>query len=298
MLFTHFTINNRPEVVLDMANKTTKKVTASVKKPVSAGTKKPAKAAKKGDTRSYYDKDIKLLWGLAAARCAFKKCRKECVAEGTKTDRAAIFGKIAHIVAHSDTGPRADPTYDKKLRDKYENLILLCGNDHDIVDFQPNTYTILDLRGWKTEHEIWVRASLAQEIPSVGFAELEVTTKALLSQPMKPEEILTLTPPLEKMGKNNLTSDSHYLVSLGMSKSREVETFVSHVALIDSDFPERLKAGFVEQYNKFREQGIEGDELFTLMHQFASGDSSDFKKQASGLAVLMYLFEKCEVFEV
>ena len=82
-----------------------------------------------------------------------------------------------------------------------------------------------------------------------------------------------------------------------MSKSSEVETFVTHVAFMDSDFPERLKGGFVEQYNKFREQGIEGDELFNLMHQYASGYSSDFKKQASGLAVLMYFFEKCEVFE-
>lgn len=98
--------------------------------------------AKKTDTRSYFDKDLKLLWGLAAARCACKKCRVECVAEGTAKDRAAIFGKIAHIVAHSDTGPRADPSYPKKLRDKYENLILLCGNHHDIVDVQENTYTV------------------------------------------------------------------------------------------------------------------------------------------------------------
>lgn len=267
-------------------------------KKADKATKKADATAKKSDSRSYLDKDIKLLWGLSAARCAFQKCRKECVAEGTSKDRAAIFGKIAHIVAHSDVGPRADSTYPKELRDRYENLVLLCGNDHDIVDYQPNTYTISDLRGWKTEHEQWVRSSLAQEIPSVGFAELEVISRGLLSQPMKPEEVLTLTPPLEKMAKNKLTTQSNYLVSLGLSKASEVETYVSHVALIDSEFPERLKGGFVEQYNKFREQEVEGDELFHLMHQYASGYSFDFKRQAAGLAVLMYFFEKCEVFEV
>ncbi len=99
--------------------------------------------------------------GLAAARCAFPSpnCRVQCVSEGTELDRAAIFGKIAHIVAHSDIGPRADPTYPKELRDKYENLILLCGNHHNIVDYQHNTYTINDLRSWKSDHERWVRIS-------------------------------------------------------------------------------------------------------------------------------------------
>src|ERR1051325_989590 len=227
------------------------------------------KVEKNREARSYADKDIKLLWGLAAARCAFEQCRCECIVEGTAHDRAAVFGKIAHIVAHSDTGPRADPSYPKHLRDKYENLILLCANDHDKVDYQHNTYTIIDLRGWKVEHEQWVRISLAKEIPSVGFSELEVISKGLLSQPMKPVDTFPLTPPAEKMKKNGLTQQSHFLISLGLSKAREVEAYVNHIAFIDSDFPERLKGGFLEQYKKFREQGIEGDELFNLMHQYA-----------------------------
>jgi hypothetical protein len=252
---------------------------------------------KKTQARYYTEKDIKLVWGLAAARCAFPGCRVECVAEETEHDRAATYGRIAHIAAHSDTGPRADASLSKKDRDKYENLLLLCANDHDKVDFQPNTYTIDDLRRWKNEHEQWVKASLAQEIPSIGFAELEVISRGLLSQSLNPVETLTLTPPAEKMRKNGLTGNINYLVFVGLSKAREVEDYVSHVAKRDSEFPERLKAGFLEQYNKLTADGIVGDELFSLLMQFASGNSSDFKRQAAGLAVLMYLFEKCEVFE-
>lgn len=254
--------------------------------------------AKKTDKRSYLDKDIKLLWGLAAARCAYMvKCRIECVAEATGKDRAAVLGKIAHIVAHSDSGPRADPSYPKELRDRYENLILLCGNHHDVVDVQENTYTVGDLRGWKSEHERWVRVSLAQEIPSVGFPELEVVARGLLSRPMRPVENLTLTPPARKMERNLLTENSHFLISMGLSKVREVEEYVAHVSLIDPKFPERLKTGFRDQYDKYFEEGSRGDELFALLHQYASGFSYDFKRQSAGLAILTYLFEKCEVFE-
>jgi hypothetical protein len=254
---------------------------------------------KKPKARSYDDKDLKLLWGLAAARCGFglPKCRVECVAQATKLDRAAVLGQMGHIIAHGRTGPRADPTYPKELLNKYENLILLCGHHHPQVDGQASTYTVVDLRGWKSEHEQWVRASLAQEIPSVGFAELEVVARGLLSQPMRPVDNMTLTPPAQKMERNLLTENSHFLLSIGLSKAREVEEYVSHVSLIDPEFPERLKKGFREQYEKFLKEGSAGDELFALLHQYASGYSYDFKRQSAGLAVLTYLFEKCEVFE-
>lgn len=256
------------------------------------------KKKSKTESRYYLDRDIKLLWGQAAARCAFPNCRTECIAEETEHDRAATYGRIAHIIAHSDSGPRADLSFDKSQRNLYENLILLCANHHDIVDFQPNTYTISDLQGWKFDHENWVRVRLAQEIPGVGFAELEMVSQGLLNQPMKPVENLQLTPPQKKMKKNGLTSKSHFLISLGLSKAKEVEAYVTHVGLIDSAFSERLKSGFLVQYDKLRQEGSGGDQLFSLLHQFAGGyNSSDFKRQAAGLAVLMYLFEKCEVFE-
>lgn len=247
--------------------------------------------------RSYLDKDIKLLWGLAAARCAYPGCRILCIAEGTALNRSAIFGKIAHIVAHSDSGPRADLDYPKELRDRYENLILLCGNHHDIVDTQHNSYTVDDLHAWKKIHEEWVKTSLKAEIHQVNFAELEVVTKALLGAAMSPVQVFEATPVLEKMERNQISPDNLHIISIGMMKVREVGNYVGHVALVDPDFPERLKGGFVKEYQNQRDQGFRGDELFDRLHQFASGYSSNFKRSAAGLAILVYLFEKCEVFE-
>lgn len=248
-------------------------------------------------SRNYQDKDIKLLWGLAAARCGYPDCRLELVLQATERDNAAVIGKIAHIVAHSNSGPRADTNYSKDLRDRYENLILLCPTHHDMVDGHSDTYTVQDLRQWKLDHEAWVRGSLAREMPAVGFAELEITTKAILSAPSEPVTAFTITDPTQKMIRNQLTDNIRFHLTMGLGKAREVEKFVEHIASMDWQFPERLKAGFVAEYSRRWSEGLEGDALFEALREFASAGSQDFRKQAAGLAVLAYLFEKCEVFQ-
>ncbi len=248
-------------------------------------------------SRRYPAKDLKILWGLPAGYCAFPGCRQLCIAEAAQNDQAAIIGKIAHIQAHSDKGPRANPKLSASQRDCYENWILLCGTHHDLVDVQPNTYTVQDLRQWKHEVETWVRERLAQEMPEVTFAELEIVTKAIVQAPSFPSTNFVAPNPREKMNHNNLTERVHFLITLGIGKAREVEEFVEHVALRDSRFPERLKAGFISEYRRLQQEDFEGDSLFEALREFAYGKHRDFQKQAAGLAVLVYLFQKCEVFE-
>jgi 5-methylcytosine-specific restriction endonuclease McrA len=238
-----------------------------------------------------------MLYGRANGRCAFPNCKRDVIVDATKADPTKQIGKIAHIVAHSDTGPRADPGYPKKKRYTYENLILFCSSCHDIVDAQPNTYTVEKLKAIKSEHENWIRSSLATEMPNVGFPELEIVAKAIASPPDKPTEDLSITAPQEKMYRNNLSNQISHLVHIGMTRSREVSDYIQHLSMIDVDFPERLKAGFVTAYKKFQGEKLVNDALFEAMHDFASGGSNNFKRQAAGLAVLVYLFESCEVFE-
>jgi hypothetical protein len=248
-------------------------------------------------SRSYADKDLKLLWGLAAARCAFTDCRELLVAEATAADGAATLGGISHIVAHSNTGPRSDPQFPESERRKYPNLILLCDNHHRRVDVQPNTYTCDDLRGWKQRHETWVRDSLAAEVQEVGFAQLEVVARAIATHPMPPVTNFTATPPAKKMERNGLTEQVGLRLNVGYMKVRDVEAFVQCVSGLDAAFPEALKAGFVARYDALRGEGLDGDALFVALHEFASSGRWDFERQAAGLAVLVYLFDKCEVFE-
>ena len=99
-----------------------------------------------------------MLWGRAAGRCS--KCRKDLYEDETETDDPTLVGENCHIVAASDDGPRADPAMPIEQRDSYANLILLCRNDHKIVDTQVGEYTVQRLQDMKTEHEAWVRQQL------------------------------------------------------------------------------------------------------------------------------------------
>jgi len=207
------------------------------------------------------------------------------------------MARFAHIVASSDNGPRGDPGFSIGDRDKYDNLILLCSTCHDLVDGQPNTYTTVILRQWKTEHEAWVRDSLEATMSQVTFKELEEVCSAIATVPSPRESDLTLTDPARKMAKNGLTESVRFLIDIGVARSSLVQEYIQSKVDTDYDFPEVLKAGFLGEYYSLFATGLRGDDLFHGLRDFASGNRSSFERQAAGLAVLCYLFQTCEVFE-
>ena len=239
-------------------------------------------------------RDLKLLWGRAAGLCS--KCRRRLLVDATTQDRDAVLGEMAHVIAHGDEGPRADPALSASQRREYGNLVLLCPTCHTLIDKQEATYSCDVLRRMKSEHEAWVDERLADQMPEVGFAELEVVCKAIAAPASISTSDLDLTPPREKLAKNGLSSRIAMLVQMGMIKSGEVASYLANFSTFDDEFPERLKAGFIGQYQSAREGGLTGDALFVELHGFASG-GGDPVRAAAGLAVVVYLFETCEIFE-
>jgi len=239
-----------------------------------------------------------MLYGLAAGRCAFPACRRrEVVLDPDPTDGRKQIGKIAHIVGHSDSGPRGDASYPRKKLDTYENWVLLCPTCHDTVDALTSAHTIQNLRDLKTDHEKRVSQQLTVAISAVGFAELDIVTKAIAQNSPPENNDLTLTAPVAKIRKNGLSGRTQFLITMGLSKAREVGRFVEHVAQADPDFPERLKAGFTVEYDRLKVGSVSGDLLFEGLRAFAGGSFQEFSRQAAGLVVLTYLFERCEIFE-
>lgn len=259
-------------------------------------------------SRSYTDRDLKLLFGKAGMYCAFPHCRARLLATATEKDDEAVLAYIAHIVAHSDTGPRADPNFPKELRDKYPNLVLMCGHHHRLVDAQDSEYTIEQLRAWKEELEAWVEERLSEGMRDIHFAELEVVCKAITnSSEGLASTSLTAVPPARKMAYNDLTSVTSYRMTLGLMQAPQVASFLQEMATkIDPQFPKRLRQGFVSEYEALRANDVTGDALFMALHDFASdgatslsaGRDERFDLKSASLAVLCHLFEVCDVFEV
>jgi hypothetical protein len=80
--------------------------------------------------------------------------RPECanrlfVDTGTKSIHVA---EMAHIIAASGKGPRADANVTQADKGSYDNLILLCANCHTTIDKAPADFPDNTIRAWKRKH--------------------------------------------------------------------------------------------------------------------------------------------------
>ena len=230
-------------------------------------------------------------------RCAFPGCERQLTVDGHKSD-PAITGQAAHIAGEKPGAARYDSSMSDDQRNHYSNLIYLCGDCHTRIDKQECDFSVQTLLDMKATHECKVRDAMSEAFPDVGFPELEEATQWILQvEPGQTSHDFSLIPPEDKLKKNDLGNNSRYIITLYLSVAREVRSFVESVSQINDDFPERLKAGFLEKYFKLKREGFKGDDLFDLMCRFAQRGFKEQAKRSAGLAVLVYLFEACEVFE-
>lgn len=186
-------------------------------------------------------------------------------------------------------------------RNHVDNLIYLCGTCHTKIDTIPQgelDYPVARLKQIKADHEQKVRDGISDAFAEIGFAELQEATKWIKSaSPVTTAADFSLTALPEKLVKNNLGDGPKAIVTMALSVSRQVGDFVAGIAQDDEDFPDKLRAGFLAEYYRLRHAGHLGDELFELMCTFAQKGFKQQAQRSAGLAVLVYLFEACDVFE-
>jgi hypothetical protein len=95
---------------------------------------------------------IKKLFALSKNQCAFASCSTSIVQPGSET----VTGEVCHIKAKNPKGPRFDPKQTDEERHGFDNLVLMCGFHHTIIDDQPEIYTVEKLRQIKQTHEQYV----------------------------------------------------------------------------------------------------------------------------------------------
>ncbi len=234
-------------------------------------------------------------------KCALTDCRKDLMSEGESAE-PAVIGEAAHIYGESagtekkkaSARYRADMTDDE--RNHLDNLIYLCPNCHTKIDKQEADYPAKLLFEAKKNHDNWVASQLDEKMSEVTFAELDVAAKAISSGKHYINGDLSVIPPEEKIEKNSLSIEIAALIATGLSRSSEVTKYLSEMAKLDADFPERLASGFRDKYLEFKQE-LSGDQLFMALLDFAQKGQKDFKQKAASLAILSHLFHICEVFE-
>jgi hypothetical protein len=92
------------------------------------------------------------VWVRSGGRCAF--CNAYLL-ESELTLRPILLGEVAHNVAASDGGPRAEPCMPTEQRNSAENLLLLCGLHHPDSDkrAQLDLLTVEQVQALKAQHE-------------------------------------------------------------------------------------------------------------------------------------------------
>ena len=101
------------------------------------------------DARYISDRVKKQLYALSGNECANPLCHNKLV----YPDDNAKDDQICHIEAASPDGPRYNPNQTDEERRGFDNLILLCHRCHDMIDNNPDIYTVEILKKWKREHE-------------------------------------------------------------------------------------------------------------------------------------------------
>lgn len=89
------------------------------------------------------------LFADAAGLCQNPSCLQSLFPDQHTPSHIA---EMAHIIAASDYGPRADPNMDLGHRKSYNNLLLLCPTCHTMVDKAPENYPCHQLIEWKHNH--------------------------------------------------------------------------------------------------------------------------------------------------
>lgn len=110
-------------------------------------------------------KTRKILWSKSGNRCAF--CKQEIVKKIATPDSNFILGEECHIISSKKDGPRGNSIILKDY-DIYENLILLCANDHKLVDEFPETFTVDVLKVIKDNHESWIYEAIQKDLEELN----------------------------------------------------------------------------------------------------------------------------------
>src|SRR6266540_5200521 len=116
-----------------------------------------------------------LVWVRSGGRCAI--CNRYLLESGVAY-REVRLAELAHLVGQKPTpgSPRGQSPLGLEARDKADNILLLCANDHDEIDHPElvDLFTVDLLRQIKQRHEDRIR-----HVTNLGADSTTVVVRAV-----------------------------------------------------------------------------------------------------------------------
>lgn len=228
--------------------------------------------------------------------CAYPGCGRYLTHESASGEHVYV-GEAAHICGEKPGSARYDQSMTEIARNSVGNLIYLCTDHHTIIDKVESDWPADKLQELKEKHETKICQASEKAVAEVAFPELENAVKWVTNQAPASGGTFHLISPDKKITKNALSNGTRHIIAGALASRATVAAFVAAETQLDPDFPDRLKAGFCEHYFSWQKQGYKGDELFDLMCAVAQQGMCQQADRSAGVAVLVYLFEICDVFE-
>lgn len=188
------------------------------------------------DARYISDRVKKQLYALSGNECANPLCHNKLV----YPDDNAKDDQICHIEAASPDGPRYNPNQTDEERRGFDNLILLCHRCHDMIDNNPDIYTVEILKKWKQEHEDIYKNSNIDKVFSFSVPD------GLLSRDKEADNLF------DKITNNRFFN----LVGIGGSGKSSLAYLMMQKhkydfnEIVDVVVNNNIKDDFIEQINK------------------------------------------------
>lgn len=133
------------------------------------------------------------------------------------------------------------------------------------------------------------------DMSNIGFEDLKVVLETIAGQqPIEFPDLRIVSS--DKLYSNALSNNVETMLKAGMRKANNVEHFFDKY--YDPILGDKIASAFKIKYNELREAENPPDIIFAKLQEFAGGSQRGTPKhEASVLAVMAYLFEKCDIFE-
>lgn len=250
-------------------------------------------------SRKYDERTLKILYFFSSGICPFPGCKTRIVVPESEFDDAAVVSEIAHIHARSKGGPRFSTLMSAAERDHHSNLLALCPTHHTLADKQDSTYTANEMKIWKQIDTSRRIRQLEYDAPSVTFTELQQVAEAVVATTVPASNEITAVALNHKIEVNNLSGTSKRLINVGLVCRQEVEDCLQTLDNVIPGFQERVRSGFIEKYAELAFAGGNKDDIFQEMSAFTNRANYPATTilAVAQLSVMIYYFEKCDIFE-